>query len=95
MRCLLDIALLFQWFLAAIPKDLEAEVSIAKSTAHLEYMKQHFEKALESYGKCLAVVPRSNLAVQRDCVEGKARCHMKLGRHRDALECAQVLVSPA
>ncbi|CAN7939673.1 unnamed protein product, partial [Ixodes hexagonus] len=84
-----------EWFLSATGKDTEEQLLLAKHRADYEYYQRDYVNALESYTQCLALVPKSNTAVQRDCIEGKARCCLKLGKTREALQCAKELESLA
>lgn len=80
-----------EWFLSATGKDIEENLLLAKHKADREYYQCDYASALESYARCLAIVPKSNTAVQRDCIEGKARCSLKLGKTKEALQCAEEL----
>ncbi|CAN8005662.1 unnamed protein product [Ixodes pacificus] len=84
-----------EWFLSAAGKDTEEQLLLAKHKADYEYYRCDYANALESYTRCLGLVPKSNTAVQRDCIEGKARCCLKLGKTGEALQCAKELESLA
>ena len=57
------------------------------------------ENCLVSVSQCLVcvvcteLIPSNNNSVWRDTEEGKCRCLMQVGRHEEALDCANQLVS--
>ncbi|KAM4031337.1 uncharacterized protein C8orf76-like isoform 3-T3 [Anomaloglossus baeobatrachus] len=48
-------------------------------------------KAFIEYSDCCALTPLSNSAMRRDVQESQARCLIHLGRHKEALQIAELL----
>ncbi|XP_064486849.1 uncharacterized protein C8orf76 homolog isoform X2 [Ornithodoros turicata] len=80
-----------KWFASAVARDAEEELLIAKHMADNKYYNKEYKEALDYYIKCLAHIPASNTAAQRDCIEGKCRCYLKLGQYDAALELSKEL----
>ncbi|XP_013909555.1 PREDICTED: uncharacterized protein C8orf76 homolog, partial [Thamnophis sirtalis] len=74
--------------------DLE-RINIKKFRGDLAYKKQEFQKALQEYSSCLALVPSSNIAMRRDLKESQARCLAHLGKHEEAMRIAENLKNGA
>ncbi|XP_070605356.1 uncharacterized protein C8orf76 homolog [Erythrolamprus reginae] len=85
-----------EWFCEQVDylDDLE-RINIRKFRADLAYKKQEFQKALQEYSSCLAMVPSSNIAMRRDLKESEARCLAHLGKHEEALRIAENLKNGA
>uniref|UniRef100_A0A670Y8L1 Chromosome 8 open reading frame 76 n=2 Tax=Pseudonaja textilis TaxID=8673 RepID=A0A670Y8L1_PSETE len=66
-------------------------MNIKKFRGDLAYKKREFQKALQEYSSCLALVPSSNIAMRRDLKESQARCLAHLGKHEEALRIAENL----
>ncbi|KAH9363989.1 hypothetical protein HPB48_005256 [Haemaphysalis longicornis] len=64
---------------------------LEKYRGDYHYMRNDSAKALEHYERCLNLAPKSATSVQRDCVDGMARCHLNLGRSGEALKCTETL----
>lgn len=80
-----------EWFITAVSDDVEENMMLEKYRGDYHYMRNDFPKALEHYERCLNLAPKSATSVQRDCVDGMARCHLTLGRSEEALKCAEML----
>ncbi|XP_007435951.2 uncharacterized protein C8orf76 homolog [Python bivittatus] len=82
-----------EWFCEQVncQDDLE-RVNVRKFRGDLAYKQQEFQKALQEYSSCLALVPPSNTAMRRDLKESQARCLAHLGKHEEALRIAENLV---
>ncbi|KAM3913210.1 uncharacterized protein C8orf76 homolog [Leptodactylus fuscus] len=81
-----------QWFNEDVTADDLVEVhTILKFRADLSYRQEDFEKAFNEYSECCALIPRANNAMRRDVQESQARCLIRLGRHKEALEIAEML----
>nr|XP_056710816.1 uncharacterized protein C8orf76 homolog [Euleptes europaea] len=81
-----------QWFCEETDFEDDADIiNIKKFRGDLAYNQQAFKKALCEYSSCLAVLPSSNTAMRRDIQESQARCLARLGRHKEALEIAEML----
>uniref|UniRef100_A0A8C5RCS2 Chromosome 8 open reading frame 76 n=1 Tax=Laticauda laticaudata TaxID=8630 RepID=A0A8C5RCS2_LATLA len=81
-----------EWFCEQVEcqDDLE-RMNIKKFRGDLAYKKQEYQKALQKYSSCLALVPSSNNAMRRDLKESQARCLAHLGKHKEALRIAENL----
>ncbi|XP_015679941.1 uncharacterized protein C8orf76-like [Protobothrops mucrosquamatus] len=81
-----------EWFCEQVDcqDDLE-RINIKKFRGDLAYKQQEFQKALQEYSSCLALVPSSNTAMRRDLKESQARCLAHLGKHEEALRIAENL----
>ncbi|XP_034278138.1 uncharacterized protein C8orf76 homolog isoform X1 [Pantherophis guttatus] len=81
-----------EWFCEQVDcqDDLE-RINIKKFRGDLAYKQQEFQKALQEYSSCLALVPSSNIAMRRDLKESQARCLAHLGKHEEALRIAENL----
>ncbi|XP_075072482.1 uncharacterized protein C8orf76 homolog [Mixophyes fleayi] len=62
-----------------------------KFRADLAYRQEEFEKALNEYNDCYLLIPPANNAMRRDVQESQARCLIRLGRYKEALEIADIL----
>ncbi|XP_056386022.1 uncharacterized protein C8orf76 homolog isoform X2 [Hyla sarda] len=81
-----------QWFQEDLSSADLAEVhTMWKFRADFSYRQEDFEKALKEYSDCYALIPPANNAMRRDVQESQARCLMRLGRHKEALEIAEML----
>ncbi|XP_060098917.1 uncharacterized protein C8orf76 homolog isoform X2 [Heteronotia binoei] len=81
-----------QWFCAETDFGDDAEIiNVKKFRGDLAYSQQDFKKALCEYSSCYALLPPSNIAMRRDVQESRARCLAHLGRHKEALEIAEML----
>ncbi|KAL7984089.1 hypothetical protein Chor_002659, partial [Crotalus horridus] len=82
------------WFCEQVDcqDDLE-RINIKKFRGDLAYKQQEFQKALQEYSSCLALVPSSNTAMRRDLKESQARCLAHLGKHEEALRIAENLLT--
>ncbi|XP_077546539.1 uncharacterized protein C8orf76-like [Haemaphysalis longicornis] len=80
-----------EWFLTAVSDDVEENMMLEKYRGDYHYMRNDSAKALEHYERCLNLAPKSATSVQRDCVDGIARCHLSLGRSGEALKCTEML----
>ncbi|XP_032078151.1 uncharacterized protein C8orf76-like [Thamnophis elegans] len=85
-----------EWFCEQVDcqDDLE-RINIKKFRGDLAYKKQEFQKALQEYSSCLALVPSSNIAMRRDLKESQARCLAHLGKHEEAMRIAENLKNGA
>ncbi|XP_077207684.1 uncharacterized protein C8orf76 homolog isoform X2 [Paroedura picta] len=84
-----------QWFCEETDFEDDAEmINVKKFRGDLAYHRQEF-KALCEYASCYALLPPSNAAMRRDVQESRARCLAQLGRHKEALEIAEMLKSGA
>ncbi|XP_044155527.1 uncharacterized protein C8orf76 homolog isoform X2 [Bufo gargarizans] len=82
-----------QWFNEDVTKEHLAEVhNIVKFRADLLYRQKDFEKAFIEYSDCYALIPPANNVMRRDVQESQARCLIRLGRHKEALEIAEDLL---
>ncbi|KAM3842052.1 uncharacterized protein C8orf76-like [Vipera latastei] len=81
-----------EWFCEQVDcqDDLE-RINTKKFRGDLAYKQQEFQKALQEYSSCLALVPSSNAAMRRDLKESQARCLAHLGKHEEALRIAENL----
>ncbi|XP_048882862.1 uncharacterized protein C8orf76 homolog isoform X1 [Brienomyrus brachyistius] len=73
-----------------IDDELE-EQKVFKFRADLAYSQNDYKKALEDYSTCLSLIPKGNVAIRRDVLEGQARCHCHLGRREEPLDIADLL----
>ncbi|KAG8552409.1 hypothetical protein GDO81_004519 [Engystomops pustulosus] len=81
-----------EWFNEDLnPDDLVEVHTVLKFRADLSYRQEDFEKAFSEYSDCCALIPPANNAMRRDVQESQARCLMHLGRHKEALEIAEML----
>ncbi|XP_069812380.1 uncharacterized protein C8orf76-like [Dendropsophus ebraccatus] len=81
-----------QWFMEDVSSDDLAEVhTIWKFRADFSYRQEEFEKAFNEYTGCYALIPPANNAMRRDVLESQARCLIRLGRHKEALEITEML----
>ncbi|XP_077115013.1 uncharacterized protein C8orf76 homolog isoform X4 [Ranitomeya variabilis] len=81
-----------RWFIANVNQDdlLEAH-TVLKFRADLSYRREDYAKAFTVYSDCYALIPLANNAMRRDVQESQARCLIRLGRHKEALEIAELL----
>ncbi|XP_069609627.1 uncharacterized protein C8orf76 homolog isoform X1 [Ranitomeya imitator] len=81
-----------RWFIANVNQDdlLEAH-TVLKFRADLSYRQEDYAKAFTVYSDCYALIPLANNAMRRDVQESQARCLIRLGRHKEALEIAELL----
>lgn len=75
--------------------DCEQQIAVMKFQADHHYYTGQYNTALCCYEKCLELIPSNNSAVWRDMKEGKCRCLMQVGRHEEALDCANQLAKLA
>ncbi|XP_057897676.1 uncharacterized protein C8orf76 homolog isoform X2 [Melospiza georgiana] len=68
-------------------------ITSSKFRADWAFRQRDFEKALCEYSQCLLLLPASNVAMRRDVQEGQARCLSRLGRHKEALDIAEKMLS--
>ncbi|XP_063029748.1 uncharacterized protein C8orf76 homolog isoform X2 [Melospiza melodia melodia] len=68
-------------------------ITSSKFRADWAFRQRDFEKALCEYSHCLLLLPASNVAMRRDVQEGQARCLSRLGRHKEALDIAEKMLS--
>ncbi|XP_064562707.1 uncharacterized protein C8orf76 homolog isoform X2 [Zonotrichia leucophrys gambelii] len=68
-------------------------ITSSKFRADWAFRQRDFEKALCEYSRCLLLLPASNIAMRRDVQEGQARCLSRLGRHKEALDIAEKMLS--
>lgn len=81
-----------QWFFEETDFEDDADIiNVKKFRGDLAYHQQEFKKALGEYSSCYALLPPSNVAMRRDVQESRARCLARLGRHKEALEIAEML----
>lgn len=80
-----------EWFITTTADDPEEKIMLQKYQGDYHYMKTDFRRALEDYGRCVNLAPKSATSVQRDCMEGMSRCCMNLGRYDEALKHAETL----
>uniref|UniRef100_A0A023G6Z9 Uncharacterized protein n=1 Tax=Amblyomma triste TaxID=251400 RepID=A0A023G6Z9_AMBTT len=80
-----------EWFTTTTSDDPEEKMMLQKYQGDYHYMKNDFRHALEDYGLCLNLAPKSATSVQRDCIEGMSRCCLNVGRYDEALKHAEVL----
>ncbi|XP_040293641.1 uncharacterized protein C8orf76 homolog isoform X2 [Bufo bufo] len=82
-----------QWFNEDVTNEHLVEVhNILKFRADLLYRQKDFEKAFIEYSDCYALIPPANNVMRRDVQESQARCLIRLGRHKEALEIAEALL---
>ncbi|CAJ0916513.1 unnamed protein product [Ranitomeya imitator] len=81
-----------RWFIANVNQDdlLEAH-TVLKFRADLSYRQEDYAKAFTVYSDCYALITLANNAMRRDVQESQARCLIRLGRHKEALEIAELL----
>uniref|UniRef100_A0A3B3QZH2 Zgc:101716 n=1 Tax=Paramormyrops kingsleyae TaxID=1676925 RepID=A0A3B3QZH2_9TELE len=85
-----------KWFCENVPTDDELEEQkVFKFRADLAYSQNDYKKALADYSTCLSLIPKGNVAIRRDVLEGQARCHCHLGRREEPLEIADLLKKEA
>uniref|UniRef100_A0A023FRW8 Uncharacterized protein n=1 Tax=Amblyomma parvum TaxID=251391 RepID=A0A023FRW8_AMBPA len=81
-----------EWFIITTTSDdPEEKMMLQKYQGDYHYMKSDFRCALEDYGRCLNLAPKSATSVQRDCMEGMSRCCLYLGRYDEALKHSEML----
>ncbi|KAM3679734.1 uncharacterized protein C8orf76 homolog isoform 2-T2 [Ammospiza maritima maritima] len=82
------------WFhSAADAREGAGGITSSKFRADWAFRQRDFEKALCEYSHCLLLLPASNIAMRRDVQEGQARCLSRLGRHKEALDIAEKMLS--
>ncbi|XP_073404302.1 uncharacterized protein C8orf76 homolog [Dendrobates tinctorius] len=82
-----------RWFIADVnQEDLLEAHTVLKFWADLSYRQEDYVKAFTVYSDCSALIPLANNAMRRDVQESQARCLIHLGRHKEALEIAELLV---
>ncbi|XP_073541608.1 uncharacterized protein C8orf76-like isoform X2 [Phyllobates terribilis] len=80
-----------QWFNGDVNQDDLVEAhTMLKFRADLSYRREDYE-AFNVYSDCSALIPLANNAMRRDVQESQARCLLRLGRHKEALESAELL----
>lgn len=80
-----------EWYLSSEGKDAEEDHLLTKHAADRKFYHGEYKQALDYYSRCAVLVPASNVAAQRDCIEGKARCYLRLGDYDSALKTANEL----
>ncbi|XP_054146839.1 uncharacterized protein C8orf76 homolog isoform X2 [Melozone crissalis] len=82
------------WFHSAADAGEDAGgITSSKFRADWAFRRRDFERALCEYSHCLLLLPASNIAMRRDVQEGRARCLSRLGRHKEALDIAEKMLS--
>ncbi|XP_067094987.1 uncharacterized protein C8orf76 homolog isoform X2 [Osmerus mordax] len=87
-----------EWFCetdATDTDDLLDRQKVFKFRADLEFRKGNYQKALNDYTSCLALVPEGNLTIKRDVLEAMARCLSHIGQMEQALETVEQLSKEA
>ncbi|XP_063817794.1 uncharacterized protein C8orf76 homolog [Pseudophryne corroboree] len=82
-----------QWFTEDVNNDDFIDVpTTLKFRADLSYRQEAFQRALNEYSDCYVLLPPANNAMRRDVQESQARCLIRLGRYKEALDIADILI---
>ncbi|KAL4616979.1 zinc fingers and homeoboxes protein 1-like [Arapaima gigas] len=81
-----------KWFCGDVAAQEELEQQkILKFRADLSFRQREYEKAMQDYISCLALVPKGNVTIRRDILESQARCYCHLGQQEASLEITDTL----